>query len=215
MIYFYSLLRVAFVLAAAVALAKPARTQSAAAIVAELESLYLKGEGVAATFAFGSENAVELTVALRSQKYKLETAEETIVNDGAVVRRLNKTRNEVVLDYAQKKNSPASAPADLFNFSSNYSVKLLSSKGNTYSLQLTPKPQITEVFKQAEITNLIFDLQRPAKGKPLQVISITASGKGAKRKVTDVVIAPVMKFDGNEFNFTSPKGAKVIDLTEE
>jgi outer membrane lipoprotein-sorting protein len=214
MIYFFSFLKVAFVIFATVGMAKPARTQSASAIVTELESLYLKGEGIAATFSLGSEKEIKLLVALHSPKYKLETSQEVIVNDGAVVHRLNNLRKEVVLDYARKKNV-AGSPVDLFNFSSNYTAKLISSKGNTYSLQLTPKASIAELYKQAEIKNLVFDLKRSAKGKPLQVVSITATGKAAKRKVTDVVIAPVMKFMGGEFDFVSPKGAKVIDLTEE
>lgn len=214
MIYFFSLLKVAFVLLATVGAAKPAPAQSASALVTELESVYLRGEGIDATFALGSEKEVKLVVALHSPKYKLETSEETIVNDGALVHRFNKSRNEVILDYAKKKNS-AGAPLDLFNFSSNYSAKLIAAKGNTYSLQLTPKASIAELFKQAEIRSIMFDLKRTAKGKPLQVVAITANGKGSKRKATDVVIAPVMKLSGTEFNFSSPQSAKVIDLTEE
>jgi outer membrane lipoprotein-sorting protein len=215
MIYFFSYLPLAFLLVAVTGSAKPVQTQSASAIVTELESLYLKGEAIKASFSLGAEKQIQLLVALRSPKYRLETTQETIVNDGTLVHRLNKTRNEVVLDYARKKNTPASSPIDLFNFSSNYSAKLITSKSNRYSLELTPKASVEELYKQAEIKSIVFDLKRSAKGKPLQVVSIMANGKGAKKKVTNVSIASVASLTANDFDFHSPKNAKVIDLTEE
>ena len=208
MVYFFSFL-LAFLAGSSV------RAQSAASLVTELESVYLKGEGIRSTFSLGAEKQIKLVVALHSPKYKLEASGETIVNDGAVVHRYNRSRNEVVLDYATKKNAQASRPVDLFNFSTNYTATLLSSKGNRYSLQLTPKPEIGDLFKQAEIESLVFDLKRSAKGKPLQVVSITSKGKGIKKKVTNVSIKPIASLKDSEFSFTTPKNAKVIDLTEE
>lgn len=207
MVYFFSFL-LAFLASGLV------RAQSAASLVSELESVYLKGEGVRATFSLGSEKQLKLVVALHSSKYRLEASGETIVNDGAVVHRYTKARNEVVLDYATKKNA-TSRPVDLFNFSSNYTATLLSSKTNRYSLQLTPKPNIGDLFKQADVESLVFDLKRSGKGKALQVVSIMSTGKGIKKKVTNVSIKPIAKLNDNDFTFTTPKNAKVIDLTED
>jgi hypothetical protein len=224
MIYFFSFLHIAYFLTTPVT-AKPVKAQtiqtvsapapSASAIVTELESLYLKGEAIKATFSLGSEKQIQLLVALHSPRYKLETSQETVVNDGTLVHRLNKHRNEVVLDYARKKNATTSAPVDLFNFSSNYSAKLIFSKANRYSLELTPEPSIEELYKQAEIKSLVFDLKRSATGKPLQVVSVTANGKSTKRKVTNVKISSVASLASTAFDFQAPKGVKIIDLTEE
>jgi outer membrane lipoprotein-sorting protein len=224
MIYFFSFLNIAYVLTTPVP-AQPVKAKaiqtvsapapSASGIVTELESLYLKGEAIRATFSLGSEKQIQLLVALRSSKYKLETSQEMVVNDGTLVHRLNKARNEVVLDYTRKKNATNSSPVDLFNFSSNYSATLVSSGTNRYTLELTPKPSVEELYKQAEIKSLVFELKRSAKGKPLQVVSVTANGKGTKRKVTNVSIKPVATLTANAFDFHSPKDAKIIDLTEE
>jgi outer membrane lipoprotein-sorting protein len=215
MIYFFSFLAGFYMYTVPVTVkAKPVQVASASTIVTELESHYLKGEAISATFSLGSEKQIKLVVALQSPKYKLETSQETVVNDGTLVHRLNKGRNEVILDYAKKKNA-ASSPVDLFNFSSNYTAKLISSKNNRYFLELTPKASVEAIFQQAEITSLIFDLKRSAKGKALEVVSVTAQGKGAKGKVTNVSISSVAKIAPAQFDFASPKNAKVIDLTEE
>lgn len=213
MVYFYSykmmILKLCFLLLLPVC----AFGQSAAELTKEIEKTYLSGEAVSATFSLGEAGKMSLTVAPRSNKFRLETKKELIVSDGETMWNYNKERKQLVIDAAggaNKKN--VMSISDIFIFSNNYSALLASSKKNTYELVLTPLDPVKKVFDKMEISSMTFSLER--KGKMLKIKSISANSRGVKTILGNVKISASKKTPAATFTFTSPKGVKVTDLRD-
>jgi len=191
------------------------RAQTASELTAEIEKTYLSGEAVKATFDLAGEKKITLVASLISTKYLYETSNEKVVNDGATVSNFNKKLKQVTINEVKtNKQNGSIGTQDFFHFSSNYSSSLLSSKKNSYLLELTPKESLKKLFEQAGVASLIVDLTRDTKKKTITIKSILANSKGIKQKAGNVKIISIAKTPIDMFTFSMPKGVKVVDLRD-
>jgi len=191
------------------------RAQTAPELTSEIEKTYLSGEAVKATFDLAGEKKITLVASLISTKYFYETSGEKVVNDGATVSNFNKKLKQVTINEVKaNKQNGSIGTQDFFRFSSNYSSSLLSSKKNSYILELTPKESLKKLFEQAGVSSLIVDLTRDTKKKTIKINSILANTKGIKQKAGNVKITSITKTPTDMFTFSMPKGVKVVDLRD-
>ncbi|HEY6171056.1 MAG TPA: hypothetical protein VIX80_02240 [Candidatus Kapabacteria bacterium] len=191
------------------------RAQTAPELTSEIEMTYLSGEAVKATFDLAGEKKITLVASLISTKYLYETSSEKVVNDGATVSNYNKKLKQVTINEVKtNKQSGSIGTQDFFRFSLNYTSSLLSSKKNSYSLELTPKESLKKLFEQAGVSSLIVDLTRDAKKKTIKINSILANTKGIKQKAGNVKITSIAKTPTDMFTLSMPKGVKVVDLRD-
>ena len=189
--------------------------QSAIELTKEIETTYLSGEAVSATFSLGDAGKMSLTVSPHTNKFRLETKQELIVSDGATTWNFNKEKKQVVIDATGgAKRKDVMSISNIFIFSNNYSASLASSKRNKYELVLTPLDPVKTIFDKAGISSMIFSLERKAAGKPLKIKNISANSKGIKTKLGNIQITPMKKIPTSTFTFVPPKGVKVIDLRD-
>lgn len=191
------------------------RAQSAPELISEIEKTYLSGEAVKATFDLAGEKKITLVASLISTKYLYETSTEKVVNDGVTVSNFNKKLKQVTINEVKtNKQNGSIGTQDFFRFSSNYTSSLLSSKKNSYSLELTPNESLKKLYGQAGISSLIVDLTRDTKKKTVTIKSILANTKGIKQKAGNVKITSITKTPADLFTFSIPKNAKVVDLRD-
>jgi outer membrane lipoprotein-sorting protein len=191
------------------------RAQTASELTSEIEKTYLSGEAVKATFDLAGEKKITLVASLISTKYFYETSGEKVVNDGATVSNLNKKLKQVTINEVKaNKQNGSIGTQDFFRFSSNYTSSLLSSKKNSYSLELTPKESLKKLYEQAGVSSLVVDLVRDSKKKTVTIKSILANSKGIKQKAGNVKITSIQKTPADMFTFPMPKGVKVVDLRD-
>lgn len=191
------------------------RAQTASELTSEIEKTYLSGEAVKAMFDLAGEKKITLVASLISTKYLYETSGEKVVNDGTTVSNFNKKLKQVTINEVKtNKQNGSIGTQDFFHFSSNYTSSLLSSKKNSYSLELTPKESLRKLFEQAGIASLVVDLTRNSKKKTITIKSILANSKGIKQKAGNVRITSIAKTPTDLFTFSMPKGVKVVDLRD-
>ncbi len=191
------------------------RAQTASELTAEIEKTYLSGEAVKATFDLAGQKKITLVASLISTKYLYETSSEKVVNDGVTVSNFNKKLKQVTINEVKaNKQTGSIGTQDFFRFSSNYTSSLLSSKKNSYSLELTPKESLKKLYEQAGISSLVVDLARDTKKKTITIKSILANTKGIKQKAGNVKITSITKAPAEMFTFSMPKGVKVVDLRD-
>ena len=191
------------------------RAQTASELTSEIEKTYLSGEAVKAMVDLAGEKKITLVASLISTKYLYETSGEKVVNDGTTVSNFNKKLKQVTINEVKtNKQNGSIGTQDFFHFSSNYTSSLLSSKKNSYSLELTPKESLRKLFEQAGIASLVVDLTRNSKKKTITIKSILANSKGIKQKAGNVRITSIAKTPTDLFTFSMPKGVKVVDLRD-
>lgn len=191
------------------------RAQTASELTSEIEKTYLSGEAVKATFDLAGEKKITLVASLVSTKYLYETSGEKVVNDGSTVSNFNKKLKQVTINEVKtNKQSGSIGTQDFFRFSSNYTSSLLSSKKNSYSLELTPKESLRKLYEQAGVTSLVVDLTRDTKKKTVTIKSILANTKGIKQKAGNVKITSIAKTPQDLFTFSMPKNVKIVDLRD-
>jgi outer membrane lipoprotein-sorting protein len=192
-----------------------ARSQTAAELVSEIERSYFATDAVKATFSFAGESAVTLYASSVSKSYRYETSSELVVCDGKTIWNYNKRLNQTTIDNARWGSVGSKTEMkDFFDFKKNYSAEITKHKNDRYELMLTPSGSLTELFKKMEITSLSFDLLRNAKKGTVTIKGITTNKKGIKEKAGNVKIASLKTMPKDIFIFTSPKGAKVVDIRE-
>jgi outer membrane lipoprotein-sorting protein len=192
-----------------------ARSQTAAELVSEIERSYFATNAVKATFSFAGESAVTLYGSSVSKSYRYETSSELVVCDGKTIWNYNKHLNQITIDNARWGSAGSKTEMkDFFDFTKNYSAEITKHKNDRYELMLTPSGLLTELFKKMEITSLAFDLQRNAKKGTVTIKGITTNKKGVNEKAGNVKITSLKTVPKDIFVFTSPKGAKVVDIRE-
>ncbi|HET6512120.1 MAG TPA: hypothetical protein VFH43_08010 [Candidatus Kapabacteria bacterium] len=197
--------------------AKPASTQavlSAQDIARMLEQQVLAGEGVSMKFKIKDGENVSVVADVKSKKVRIETASMTIVSDGQTVYNYQKRNNQLTIDALGKgRPSALSNPKDLFLFATNYSTKVVSSKGNAYVIALTPNQTVKNALNAAGgINGLTFSVN-VINGK-LTIKSASAQSNGQNVETGAMTVKSLKTLKASEFAFNAPKGAKVIDLRE-
>jgi outer membrane lipoprotein-sorting protein len=189
--------------------------QTAVELTREIEKAYLTGEAVQASFDLAGEKKITLTASLISSKYKYESSSETITNNGAEVTNYNKKLKQATINES-KANSQNSTVAtqDFFRFSTNYISSILTSKGSTYQLELTPKESLKKIYQQAGISSLIMEVARNAKKGSIKIKSILTNSKGIKQKAGNVKITSIAKQSDKLFTLSLPKDVKIVDLRD-
>lgn len=191
------------------------RAQTATELIAEIEKTYLSGEAVRASFNLGEKKKITITASLTSPKFLFETSSETIVNDGTTVTNYNiKLKQVTISNVASNKRITGVQTQHFFSFSTNYVTTIVKSNKQMFSLELTPKESLKNIFDQVGVTSLIVDLTRNPKQKTVKITSITANAKEMKRKAGNVKITPIPKAASNLFSFSYPKGVTILDLRD-
>jgi outer membrane lipoprotein-sorting protein len=191
---------------------KKATAYSAQDLAKMLEQQMLAGSAVSMKFKIKGGDQVTVTADINSKKVRIESNSMTIVSDGATVWNYQKKNNQVTID-AIGKSSALQNPRDIFLFASNYAASLVSSKGNSYVLALTPNQKVQSILQSAGgVSKLTFTLGI-AKDK-LTIRSASAESKGQNFETGGLTVKSLKSVKASEFAFAAPKGAKVIDLRE-
>lgn len=179
-----------------------------------LEQQVLSGEGVSMKFKIKDGEHVTLVADVRSKKVRIETASMTIVSDGQTVYNYQKRNNQLTIDALGKGRASAlSNPKELFLFATNYSAKLVSSKGKGYVLALTPNDRVQAALQAAGgISEITFKLN--VANQKLNIRSAMAASNGKNVETGALTVKSLKTIQPNQFTFDAPKGAKVIDLRE-
>jgi outer membrane lipoprotein-sorting protein len=191
-----------------------ARAQvSAQDLSTQLEKQLNAGAAIRMKFKANDES-YSLLADLHKKRARIETGKLTIVTDGSTVWNYNKQINQVTIDApSNNKNSALQSPGDLFQFSSNYTSEIVTSKGNLYTLKLTPNDHVRSMLNSlGAIKSLTLELSKKGRAVTIKHASIeTANGTNSTSSLS---VKSVKTIAGSDFIFNAPKGAKTFDLRE-
>jgi outer membrane lipoprotein-sorting protein len=191
-----------------------ARAQvSAHDLAAQLEKQLNSGAAVRMKFKANDES-YSLLADLHKRRARIETGKLTIVTDGATVWNYNKLTNQVTIDApSNNKNSALQSPGDLFQFSSNYTSELITSKGGNYTLKLTPNDHVRSMLNSLGAIKLL-TLELTTKGKMVTIKHASIETANGTNSTSSLSVKSVKSITPSDFVFNAPKGAKTVDLRE-
>jgi len=185
--------------------------QNADEMAKEIENLYRSGAGTSISFTLDGEKT-SLSFATSTSQFRVDMANDLIVSDGTTIWHYGKAKKEVAIDKIQGKSGSLSNIEEIIKFSTNYSG-VLSHKGNTYELQLTPSSSISKLMESVgNISLLTFTFTKSHSG--IQMKKISARSSQRNFAIGNIKIKSLTKLDPKLFTFTTPAGAKVIDLRD-
>ena len=182
-------------------------------LAAMLERQLLTGQAVEMQFALKGEK-VTIKADMRTNAVRLETPTLMILSDGRTVWNYKKKAKQVTIDaISNSPNSPFSSPKDLFRFSENYDVKLVSQKSGKSTLQFIPNEKLKGLLKSAGAIES-FELALTEKKGKVTIHSARAMNASGTVNAGKVTIKSVTATKKADFTFTPPRGASVVDLRE-
>ena len=193
---------------ATVPFAGQALAQQGDPVLERLRARYETLDGLRAQFTQRVDGAaMEGSIALRGDAYRIETADQTLVTDGATSWVYSKTDRQVLVNDAVADETTFS-PADFFtHYPDRYEVRTAGSEtihGVRHDrLLLTPKN--ADAFLR-EVTLFV----RGSDALPTRVQIVDGNGTTLVFDLHDVEVNPRLSED--TFRFVAPRGAEVVDL---
>jgi len=157
----------------------------------------------------GTETQIDATLLMEGKdKFRLESEDQVLVNNGETFWRYNKLDSQVLVDYAKKNDQEVMLNEFLFDLKDHYFGQVIDElkgeKSKKYLIKLTPKPTEQSIFttvkiwvqdKTWEIDRLVYRDYNDNETE--YVIERTAFNPDLNESV---------------FTFTPPEGIQVIDL---
>ena len=188
-----------------------ARAQSATQLVERMQRKYdsidaLRADFTQTTAVPGFEESISGRLVLQGDAYRLETDQQTFVNNGEVTWIYNAPENQVLIDRSGLDASSFSINDFFFNYADRYAARaaeIVQHDGvKHYRLSLTPKAQ------DSYFTDITLWL-RDSDTVVTQIEVEDAGGTTMRFVLEAIEINPAL---GPEtFTFTPPAGAHVID----
>ena len=188
--------------------------ETASSLAGKIENSLVSSAGISMQFEIAGEGKVSLIINNESNQARIESPSILIISNGKTIWNYDKKADRVTIDNISS-NSPFLEPHNLFQFSRNYSSRIISTNGDNYVLEFTPNEKISSSLKAAGgIEKLELTVISTKVGmKILKAAATSASGKTAVSGLTikPLSLKSVNKYD---FNFKPKSSTKVIDLRE-
>ena len=185
-----------------------ALAQQNADVLDRLRARYESLDGLRATFTQRVGSAtMEGSIALRGDAYRIETADQTLVTDGATSWVYSKTDRQVLVNDAVADETTFS-PADFFtHYPDRFDVRADGTEtiGGLRHDRLRLTPKNADAFLQ-EVTLFV----RATDALPTRVRIVDGNGTTVLFDLQDVEVNPRLAED--TFRFSAPAGAEVVDL---
>lgn len=144
----------------------------------------------------------------KNDRYRLETEDQLIVDNGKTFWRYNKLENQVLIDYAKKSEEDVLLSDFLFDIQKKYFAELVSEektgKQKQFVIKLTPKNTEESYFKAIKfwVLDKTWEIQR--------VVYIDINDNKTEFEITQLKInVPIPE---NAFTFKPPQGVDIVDL---
>jgi len=144
----------------------------------------------------------------KNDRYRLETEDQLIVDNGKTFWRYNKLENQVLIDYAKKSEEDVLLSDFLFNIQEKYFAELVSEektgKQKQFVIKLTPKNTEESYFKAIKfwVLDKTWEIQR--------VVYVDINDNKTEFEITQLKInVPIPE---NAFMFEPPQGVDIVDL---
>ncbi len=144
----------------------------------------------------------------KHDRYRLETEDQVIVDNGKTFWRFNKLENQVMIDYAKKSEQDVLISDFLFDIKKKYFAELVSEektgKQKQFVIKLTPKNSEESYFKAIKVwvMDKTWHITR--------VVYEDINDNQTEFDITSLKINPVIP--DSAFQFTPPQGVDVVDL---
>lgn len=188
--------------------------ETAASLAEKIQHPLIGSAGISMQFELAKVGKINLIIDCKGDQIRIESPSMLIISNGKTISNYDKNADRVTIDNIGS-NSPFFHPSDLFFFSKNYSSKIISSKGDNYTLEFTPNTSIAETLKAAGgIEKLELTVTSTKAG--VKILKATATSASGQAAVTGLSIKPLnlnylLKYN---FNFKPKSSTKVIDLRE-
>lgn len=141
-------------------------------------------------------------------KFRLESEDQVLVNDGEAFWRFNKLDNQVLVDYAKKDEQEVLLNNFLYEVKDHYFAQIVEENkeksGKIYVIKLTPKPSEQSVFTSIKvwIKDKSWEIER--------LIYTDFNDNETEYQIDMIDFNPELA--ESTFTFSPPEGIKVIDL---
>lgn len=142
------------------------------------------------------------------EKFRLDSEDQVIVNDGKNVWRYNKLNNQVLIDYAKKTEQDVMLSNFLYEIKDHYFGQIIEEKKEggvrKYAIKLTPKPNEQSFFTSVKIwvADKTWEID--------EVVYTDYNGNETTYIIEKIEFNP--NFTTAVFSFTPPEGIQVVDL---
>lgn len=141
-------------------------------------------------------------------KFRLDSEDQVIVNDGKNVWRYNKLNNQVLIDYAKKTEQDVMLSNFLYEIKDHYFGQIIEEKKEggvkKYAIKLTPRPNEQSFFTSVKIwvQDKTWEIE--------EVVYTDYNGNETTYIIEKIEFNP--NFTTAVFSFTPPEGIQVVDL---
>lgn len=157
----------------------------------------------------GTENQIDGQLQMEGkERFRLESEDQVLVNDGETFWRFNKLDNQVLIDYAKKDDQEVMLNDFLYNLKDRYYSQILGeekvSGKKIYNLKLTPKEDQQSYFTSIKmwVEDKTWAIQR--------IVYIDYNDNETEYIIEKMDFNPVLQ--QSTFKFTPPEGIDVVDL---
>lgn len=141
-------------------------------------------------------------------RFRLESEDQVLVNDGDTFWRYNKLDNQVLIDYSKKDDQEVLLNNFLYEIKDHYFAQIVEEAkeggDKIYVLKLTPKPSEQSVFTSIKvwIKDKTWEIKR--------LIYTDYNDNETEYEIEKIEFDP--KLADSTFSFSPPEGIQVIDL---
>ncbi len=157
----------------------------------------------------GTQSEVSGTLLMEGKtRFRLETEDQVLVNDGKTLWRYNKIDNQVLIDYAKTEQQDVLLNDLLYNLQEHYYGELIQEykdkKPKRYLIKLVPKPSEQSFIKSIKfwVKDKSWEIER--------VIYTDYNNNETELQIEKIDFNPPIS--DNTFTFVPPDGTQVVDL---
>ncbi len=188
---------------------------SADEIIAQVDKQINSGAAVKMKFKLpNTKGTSSILTDLGGRRARIVVGDLTIVTDGSTVWNYNSATKQLTIDaLSNNQNSALKSPQDIFKFGTNYTAEIVSQKGSTTTIKLTPNAQIQSLLSSiGAVQAITLTLSKSMHGYAIKKAFFESSS--GSMLVSSVTISPVKSVTSSDFTFTPPSGSRTIDLRE-
>ena len=157
----------------------------------------------------GTTTEVSATLQMEGkEKFRLESEDQVLVNNGNTMWRFNKLDSQVLVDHAKQDQQDAMLNSLLYKISDHYFSELITEKKEEgvkrYVIKLTPKPDEQSFFTaiKIEVRDKSWEID--------QLVYTDYNGNETNYVIEKIDFNP--SFNDSVFSFSPPEGIQVVDL---
>lgn len=157
----------------------------------------------------GTETQVSAVLQMRGKnKFRLDSEDQVLINDGETFWRYNKLDSQVLIDYAKKNEDDVLLNNFLYDFEDHYFGQIIDEvkdeDARKYIIKMTPRPTEQSYFSSIKvwIRDKTWEIER--------IVYTDYSDNETEYVIEKTVFNP--ELSDSVFAFTAPEGIQVVDL---